>query len=91
MADAAKHTTIGVNDSQSAAAELARMASELQTLVGKFKIEQRATDRGATSLQRLVAVGQDLKGSAGNAGKSKMDQLRTALRELIAQEKASHS
>jgi len=67
------------------------MASELQTLVGKFKIEQRATDRGATSLQRLVAVGQDLKGSAGNAGKSKMDQLRTALRELIAQEKASHS
>ena len=36
VAQAAQSTTSGANDTQGAAGELARMASELQTLVGRF-------------------------------------------------------
>ena len=40
VAQAAESTTSGASDSQKAARELARTSSELQTLVGKFKIGQ---------------------------------------------------
>jgi hypothetical protein len=79
VAQAAEHTTTGANDSQCAAAELARMASQLQSLVGDFQIEQRESD-AATMLRQAMEA---LEGTAGNGNASQLDQLRVALRGLI--------
>ena len=85
VAEAAKNTTIGANDSQNAAAELAHMASELQDLVGNFTIEKSET-KDAAVLQQVAAAMQALQGSAGNSNGSQMDQLRAALQGLISRE-----
>ena len=84
VADAAQHTTTGANDSQKAAAELARMASELQELVSSFNVEQDRTD-AATILQQAMEA---LQGNASGKG-TDMDQLRNALRGLISETKSS--
>jgi methyl-accepting chemotaxis protein len=46
VATAAKSTTEGATNTQTAAQELARMAAELQRLVGQFKFDERASGAG---------------------------------------------
>jgi hypothetical protein len=46
VATAAKSTTQGANDTQTAAGELARMAAELQKVVSGFKFDDRAAPAG---------------------------------------------
>jgi len=46
VAAPAKSTTEGAGNTQTAAAELSRMAQELQDLVGQFKIESAETAKG---------------------------------------------
>ena len=46
VATAAKSTTEGATNTQTAAQELARMAAELQRLVGQFKFAQRSSGAG---------------------------------------------
>ncbi len=59
VAQAAKSTTQGANDTQTAAGELARMANELQRVVGHFKFDENVKG-GATSGCRLPGgPGQD--------------------------------
>ncbi len=83
VADAAQHTTTGANDSQNAATELARMASDLQALVGDHVNEQRGVEGQDTAVSKQVAaVMEALRGTKGIQG-SQMDQLRTALQGLI--------
>jgi len=52
VATAAKSTTEGATNTQTAAQELARMAAELQRLVGQFKYQETA---GATPIQAVAA------------------------------------
>lgn len=51
MATAAKSTTEGATNTQTAAQELARMAAELQRLVGQFKFDGIGTSTGATEVR----------------------------------------
>jgi methyl-accepting chemotaxis protein len=86
VADAARNTTIGADDSQHAATELARMASELQALVGDFHIEQRGSeDTDAAVLLQVAEAMQALQSSGGTATRSQIDQLRNVLQGLIKQ------
>ena len=48
VATAAKSTTEGATNTQTAAQELARMAAELQRLVGQFKFDESASGAGTT-------------------------------------------
>jgi methyl-accepting chemotaxis protein len=86
VADAAKDTSSGANDSQKEATELASMASELQTLVGDFKVEQPADDdRNAVLLRDFASAMQALQGTEGSVQESQMDQLKTALKGWMKQ------
>jgi len=52
---AAKSTSSGASDTRTAAQELARMAAELQSLVGQFKYEgETGSDAGGMSAKRLA-------------------------------------
>jgi methyl-accepting chemotaxis protein len=86
VAAAAQQTSAGTEGSFKAAEELAHMASDLQTLVGNFKIETQAEDnQGTTDLQRLKATLHDLQDTDSSTKKSQMDQLRITLGRLLAQ------
>ncbi len=84
IAQRAHNVSGGANDSQNAAAELSQMASELQVLVGKFKIEQQGVaSQNAAMLQQVAETLQALQGAAGNASGAQMNQLLAALQKLI--------
>ena len=84
VAQVAESTTAGANDSQNAATELSRMASELQALVGKFRIEQDETaSQNAAMLQQVAGTLQALQSTAGSASGPQMSQLLAALQKLI--------
>ncbi len=54
VATAAKSTTEGATNTQTAAQELARMAAELQGLVGQFKFDESASGAGTTGAHSAV-------------------------------------
>jgi methyl-accepting chemotaxis protein len=55
VAMAAKNTTQGANDTQTAAGELARMASELQNIISRFKLDQgRGAGAGEFNAGELI-------------------------------------
>lgn len=78
VADAARNTTAGANDSQNAAAELARLASELQALVSDFNMDQHSSDQDAMLNQVMKSLQE---GDTQNG--AQMDQLRSVLRNLM--------
>ena len=51
MATAAKSTTEGATNTQTAAQELARMAAELQRLVGQFKFGEEGSVAGTAEVR----------------------------------------
>jgi methyl-accepting chemotaxis protein len=55
VATAAKSTTEGAANTQTAAQELARMAAELQGLVGQFNFEKRGSRGGAAEVRSAPA------------------------------------
>jgi methyl-accepting chemotaxis protein len=84
VAEAAQQTTTGANDSQNAAVELARMASELQAVVGDSGQGQHAAeDQNAAIKQQLESALQALGGNVGKADGPELDLVRNALRGLI--------
>lgn len=56
VASAAQNTAEGVSNSLTAANDLARMAGELQTLVGRFKYESNGSSGARSGSQRAVAT-----------------------------------
>jgi methyl-accepting chemotaxis protein len=54
VATAAKSTTEGATNTQTAAQELARMAAELQGLVGQFKFDEGASGAGTMGAHSTV-------------------------------------
>jgi uncharacterized phage infection (PIP) family protein YhgE len=59
VATAAKGTTEGTTDTQKAAQELARMAAELQRLVGQFKFDGSAASAGAREPGAAAKLARD--------------------------------
>ena len=55
VATAAKSTTEGATNTQTAAQELARMAAELQRLVGQFKFDESASGAGTAGCDAHLA------------------------------------
>ncbi len=51
VAQAAKSTTQGANDTQTAAGELARMAAELQKVVSRFRFDDSGRSAGAAEFR----------------------------------------
>jgi methyl-accepting chemotaxis protein len=68
VATAAKSTTEGATNTQTAAQELARMASELQRLVGEFKFDVSASGAGPTAGFSAVNQGYDAHRSKNHSG-----------------------
>ena len=68
VATAAKSTTEGATNTQVAAQELARMAAELQRLVGQFKFDTREGTPGASELRSTPKLVHE----AQLAGRTKM-------------------
>jgi methyl-accepting chemotaxis protein len=52
VAEAAKSTSGGASDTQTAAGELAQMAAELQGLVGQFKYSEQSAVSGKQALPK---------------------------------------
>jgi hypothetical protein len=69
VAQAAKSTTEGANDTQTASGELSRMASELQKIVGQFKF-----DSGGSG-----AKGSEFRSAAEQTGSAQFGGLPKAL------------
>jgi methyl-accepting chemotaxis protein len=59
VATAAKSTTQGANDTQTAAGELARMAAELQKVVAQFKYDDSARSAGASEARTTTKLVRD--------------------------------
>jgi len=59
VATAAKNTTEGATNTQTAAQELARMAAELQGLVGQFKLDGSASTAGAAGVHSAAKPVRD--------------------------------
>ncbi len=58
VATAAKSTTEGATNTQTAAQELARMAAELQRLVGEFKSDRGVSGDGATKTNSMKQISE---------------------------------
>jgi hypothetical protein len=68
VATAAKSTTQGANDTQTAAQELSRMAAELQRLVGQFKFDSTGTVAQGGQTRQTMAAAPRAKEAARRSG-----------------------
>ena len=59
VAQGAESTTQGANDTQTSPGELARMANEIQSIVGQFKYDERAQGVATSDLRPTVGPGSD--------------------------------
>ncbi len=67
VADAAQNTALGVNDTQQAATRLTDMASELQALVSRFKVEEERGELDSSeAMARLLGAIQQGAASGEN-------------------------